>query len=95
MTSTMKQESTKKPALIRAARSDVATEFTPRAAGHLEQHRHHGVGAEQPGQQHPWCVGLLHQPERDDDVEQHLVGAEDAVAGLSGEEAAVAQGAPG
>ena len=46
------------------------------AAGrrHRQEDAHHGVGAEQEGQQHARGVGLLDQPQRDDDVEQHLVG---------------------
>ena len=72
-----------------------STEFTPRAAGDLEQHRHHRVGAEQPGQQHPRGVGLLDQPERDHDVEQHLVGAEHAVAEVISDRKPRLRSAPG
>ena len=42
---------TKNAPLMRAARSEVETELT-RAPPAPEQHREHGVGAEQPGQEH-------------------------------------------
>ena len=58
---------------------------------HLEQHGEHRVGAEQPGQQHPRGVGLLDQPQRDHDVEQHLVGARARRRRREREEAPVAQ----
>ena len=55
-------------------------------------HRHHRVGAEQPGEQRVRRVGALDEPQRHDDVEQHLVGGEDAVARRQQHEAAVAPG---
>ncbi len=60
----------------------------------LEGDGQHGVGAEEPGEEHPRGVGLLHQPQGDDDVEQHLVGAQDSVEGAHQHEPAVAQRAP-
>ncbi|WP_246355074.1 hypothetical protein [Nocardioides ungokensis] len=91
MTSTIRQDSTKKAALIRGRPQ--RARHRPRAAGgrYLEQHRQHRVGAEEPGEQDLRGVGLLDQPQRDDDVEQDLVGGQHAVAEEERQEATVAQ----
>jgi hypothetical protein len=49
----------------------------PRHVGRQED-AEHGVGAEEPGEQDRRRVGALDQPERDHDVEQHLVGPQGA-----------------